>query len=56
MGGVASQVFYAGPQEIFVGLDQVNAEIPRSLLGRGLVDVRLIVDGRAANTVTVAIR
>ncbi len=56
LGGVSSQVLYAGPQGIFVGLDQVNLEIPRSLIGRGSVDMKLIVDGKMANTVGVAIK
>ena len=48
---------YAGEQPDFVGLDQVNtAALPRSLRGRGLVDVILTVDGKAPNTVTVVIR
>jgi len=39
-----------------VGLDQVNVLIPRSLIGRGEVDVVLTVDGKPANTVRVAIK
>ncbi|MGH9839561.1 MAG: IPT/TIG domain-containing protein, partial [Blastocatellia bacterium] len=34
---------FAGRQPTFVGLDQVNAEIPRSLAGRGRLDVVVTV-------------
>ena len=56
IGGVAATVFYAGAQMGFVGLDQVNVQIPSSLRGRGTVDVVLMVDGQRANTVTISIR
>lgn len=56
IGGVAAPVSYAGPQGGFAGLDQFNVEIPRALLGRGLVDVVLLVDGQVANTVQIAIK
>jgi uncharacterized protein (TIGR03437 family) len=56
IGGVDAEVLYAGPQGGFVGLDQVNLRLPRSLAGRGEVDLTLAVDGRAANTVRVSFR
>ena len=56
IGGVAAPVSFAGKLGGFAGLDQVNALIPRSLSGRGEVDVLVTVDGRAANTVKVQIR
>lgn len=56
IGGVAASVQYAGAQPDFPGLDQVNLEISRSLQGRGSVPVALVVDGVAANIVTVAIQ
>ncbi len=56
IGGVNSEVLYAGPAQAFAGLDQVNVRLPRSLAGRGEVDVSLSVDGKAANTVRVSIR
>ena len=55
IGGAEANVLFAGPQGTFVGLDQVNVRIPRSLLGRGEVDLVLTVDGRAANTIRVNI-
>lgn len=53
---VPSEVSYAGPQGDYVGLDQINVRIPRSLAGRGLVSVGLTADGNAANSVTVSIK
>ncbi|MEP7343346.1 MAG: NF038122 family metalloprotease [Acidobacteriota bacterium] len=55
-GGTAALVSYAGPQSDFAGLDQINAELPRSLKGRGEITVNLTVDGRTANAVTVTIK
>lgn len=56
IGGMAAQVSFAGAQGSLVGLDQVNVLLPRSLIGRGEVDVVLTVDGKAANTVKVSIK
>jgi uncharacterized protein (TIGR03437 family) len=56
LGGVDAQVSFAGAQGSLVGLDQVNALIPRNLIGRGEVDVVLTVEGKAANTVRVNIK
>ncbi|HMY74172.1 MAG TPA: hypothetical protein PLQ88_20305, partial [Blastocatellia bacterium] len=50
IGGVDAPVGYAGEQG-GVGLDQLNVALPRSLAGRGDVDVVLTVDGQIANTV-----
>jgi len=55
VGGTGSEVLFAGPQTGFVGLDQVNLRLPRSLAGRGEIDVALAVDGNAANIVKVNI-
>jgi uncharacterized protein (TIGR03437 family) len=56
IGGTGAEVTFIGAQGTFVGLDQVNVRLPRSLTGRGQVDVRLTVDGLAANTVNVAFK
>jgi uncharacterized protein (TIGR03437 family) len=56
VGGVSAETIYAGPQGTFTGLDQVNVTLPRNLAGRGEVDVRLTVDGVAANALNIAIR
>jgi uncharacterized protein (TIGR03437 family) len=56
IGDVNAPVSYAGEQSSFVGLDQVNVLLPRSLSGRGEVDIVLTVDSKTANTVKVNIR
>jgi len=56
LGAVDSSVSFAGSQDGFAGLDQINALIPRSLIGRGEVDLALTVDGRPANTLRVNIK
>ena len=56
IGGANAQALYAGPQGAFSGLDQVNLLLPRSLAGRGDVNVTLTVDGQAANLVQINIR
>jgi len=56
VAGINCEISYAGPQETYWGLDQVNAKLPRSLAGRGLVEVVLIVDGKRANTTWVSFR
>jgi uncharacterized protein (TIGR03437 family) len=56
LGGQVGQVTYVGNQGEFVGVDQVNIRLPRSLIGRGEVDCALVVDGLAANVVKVHIR
>jgi uncharacterized protein (TIGR03437 family) len=40
----------------FFGLDQVNVVLPRTLIGKGTMDVVLTVDGKVANTVQIAIK
>lgn len=56
VGSEAVPVTFAGAQPNFVGLDQVNIKLPRSLAGRGEVDVVLTVDGKAANPVRIHLR
>lgn len=56
IGGTNAPVSFAGPQGSLVGVDQTNISIPRSLMGRGEVDVVLTVEGQAANTVRVNIK
>lgn len=47
---------YAGPQQQYAGLDQVNIALPRDLSGSGVVKVKLTVDGTASNTSTLLFR
>jgi hypothetical protein len=49
-------VLYAGPSGYFPELDEVIVEVPRSLAGAGDVDVSLVVDGQAANSVPIHIQ
>ncbi|HWQ32941.1 MAG TPA: endonuclease/exonuclease/phosphatase family protein [Blastocatellia bacterium] len=56
IGGTNVQADYAGPQGFFIGLDQLNVLIPRSLAGRGEVDVIAEMDGQKANPVKINIR
>jgi uncharacterized protein (TIGR03437 family) len=56
IGGADTEASYAGAQGGFVGLDQVNLEIVRSLSGRGNVEIALAVEGRMANAVTINIK
>ncbi len=42
---------------VFPGLDQINiGPLPRSLAGRGAVEIRITVDGVEANVVQVMLR
>ncbi len=56
LGGVDGEVQFAGAQGTYVGLDQLNIRLPRDLIGRGEVDINLMVDGKAANAVRVAFK
>ena len=56
VGGEPAEVLYGGVQLEYPGLDQLNVLLPRTLTGRGEVEVVLEVDGKAANRVSVAIR
>jgi uncharacterized protein (TIGR03437 family) len=56
IGGDDARVDYAREQGGFVGLDQLNLLLPRSLAGRGKVDVVLTVEGKAANTVMIEVK
>ena len=56
IGGESAQVFYAGAQGDFVGLDQINVLVPRTLVGRGEVDVVLTAISQTANPVRVSVR
>jgi uncharacterized protein (TIGR03437 family) len=56
IGGTNAEVLYVGAQGDLVGLDQANLRLPRSLAGRGEVNVTLSVDGIATNVVTVSVK
>jgi uncharacterized protein (TIGR03437 family) len=54
IGGVSAPVSYAGAQGAFVGLDQINTQVPTGV--SGLVDLVVMVNGETANVVKVKIR
>jgi uncharacterized protein (TIGR03437 family) len=56
LGGAPLNALYAGPAPGFVGLDQVNVELPSSLAGRGQLDLLTYVDGWAANLIHFTIK
>ncbi len=51
IGGMLLPVDFVGAQAEFVGLDQINIQLPPSLQGKGEVDVIVTVDGMVLNTV-----
>ena len=56
VGGVPAEIAFSGEHGSFVGLDQINVKVPRSLAGRGEVAVRATVDGAVANLVRVSFK
>lgn len=53
IGGVDAQIVFAGAQGELVGVDQLNLLLPRTVAGRGEVDVKLTVNSTTANVVKV---
>jgi uncharacterized protein (TIGR03437 family) len=56
IGGAYAAVSFAGMQQDFEGLDQVNVLVPRSLMRRGEVDVLLTVEAQMANPVRIQMK
>jgi uncharacterized protein (TIGR03437 family) len=56
VGGANAELSYLGSQGGFVGLDQANIRLARSLAGKGEVEVKLTVDGKSSNTVRINIK
>ncbi|MFN0084576.1 MAG: NF038122 family metalloprotease [Blastocatellia bacterium] len=56
IGDIDAPVSYAGLVTGLTGLDQINAELPRTLAGKGDATIALTIDGRAANLVTVNVK
>ncbi|MBS1810507.1 MAG: YHYH protein [Acidobacteria bacterium] len=56
VGVGAQEVLYAGDQREFVGLDQINLRLDRSLSGLGETSISVTIDGKAANQVKVLFR
>ncbi len=55
IGGVDVPVLYAGLAPGLIGADQINVRLPRSLAGKGEVDLVVTIDSKVANTVKIAI-
>lgn len=56
IGGAYAEVSFAGAQGALAGLDQVNVRVPRSLAGRGEVDVLCTIEAQMANVVRVNVK
>jgi uncharacterized protein (TIGR03437 family) len=56
IGGVSAEAFYAGSWGANTGKDQIIALLPRSLAGRGEVDLAVVVDGKEANNLKLEIK
>ena len=56
IGGMPAQAPFAGEAPSFIGLDQANILLPRSLIGRGEVDVVMTIDGQMTNPVRVSVK
>jgi len=49
IGGTDMEVLYAGVAPGFIGLDQANIRLTRNLIGRGEVDLVMMVEGKTTN-------
>ncbi|HMY75049.1 MAG TPA: DUF1566 domain-containing protein, partial [Blastocatellia bacterium] len=57
IGGAPAEVLFVGAQTDFVGMDQINVRVPRSLANTtGDVNVVLAVDGKTANAVKINLK
>jgi len=56
VGDLNVPVLFAGAQGSYVGEDQINLQLPRSLAGVGEMSVAVTADGRLANLVKVAFK
>lgn len=56
IGGLPIKALYAGRQDNFAGLDQINIPLPKTLAGQGEVDALLKLDGKTTNTVKVSFK
>jgi uncharacterized protein (TIGR03437 family) len=54
--GHTSDVVFFGPQTQFVGLGQVNVQIPPALAGQGDVHIALTADGQDANDLLIQVK
>lgn len=55
-GYVSCPVEYVGTQPTIEGLDQINVRLPRTLIGKGDVEVRVSINGISTNIVQLKIK
>jgi uncharacterized protein (TIGR03437 family) len=56
IGGIQVAPAFVGPAPGLIGVDQVNVVIPRSLIGRGVINVSVSADGfGTSNAITIEI-
>lgn len=53
IGGLEIPVDYFGAVANYAGLDQINLRLPHTLKGRGLVELRIVVNGASSNPITL---
>jgi len=56
VGGTPALTSFAGTQPDFDGLDEANILLPRSLIGRGDLEVLLTVDGQMTNSAHISVK
>lgn len=56
VGGQSVPLLYAGSQNTLPGLDQINARLPNTLAGRGVVTLVVTVETQASNTVSLHLK
>jgi uncharacterized protein (TIGR03437 family) len=57
VGGRTLPSLYSGIAPGYVGLDQLNiSALPRDLVGAGVINIEITIDGKTANTTTVTIK
>ncbi|MEO5925823.1 MAG: FG-GAP-like repeat-containing protein [Bryobacteraceae bacterium] len=56
IAGATVPVLYAGPQGEVEGFDQVNIQLPRTLIGKGNVSIDLTAKGVSGNTTQLTIK
>lgn len=56
INGISLETLYAGPQGDLLGVDQINAELPKQLAGSGEQDIVLTVNNVPANKVKISFK
>jgi uncharacterized protein (TIGR03437 family) len=56
VGDLALPVAYAGVQGSIPGLDQFNLALPRTLIGKGKVDLTVTANGKVSNAVSITFK